>query len=429
VIGNPPYVRQEQISDLKPALKGQYDCYSGTADLYVYFFERSLRTLREGGVLTFISSNKYFRSGYGEKLRRYLGERSTILHLIDFGDAPVFTAIAYPSIIIARKAPPGDNQTRALTWESGSSVEQFATTFRTCSFLIAQKKLAPDGWRLEMPGSMRLFEKLKSSCKPLGEHVNDQLFSGIKTGLNQAFVVDQATRDRMITEHSTSAGVLKPFLRGRDVKRWRMDFAGQYLIKIESSENKRHPWSGKPDTEAEAIFARTYPAIYAHLQGYREGLISREDQGKYFWELRSCSYWHEFETSKIVYPDIAQAPEFAFDTDNRYLGNTMYLLPVNRVWLLGLLNSRVVYWFYTKLSSQIRGGFVRFIAQYVSQIPIPMAVDYNDLEVIVQKILDIKRADPAADVSALEREIDQLVYRLYGLTAAEIAVVEGRAGK
>ena len=129
-IGNPPYVRQEQISDLKPSLKGQYDCYSGTADLYVYFYERSLRVLREGGVLTFISSNKYFRSGYGEKLRQYLGERSTILHLIDFGDAPVFTAIAYPSIIIARKTPPGDNQTRALTWEAGPAGEGFAEVFQ-----------------------------------------------------------------------------------------------------------------------------------------------------------------------------------------------------------------------------------------------------------------------------------------------------------
>ncbi|MBN1582438.1 MAG: hypothetical protein JXA89_17150, partial [Anaerolineae bacterium] len=211
---------------------------------------------------------------------------------------------------------------------------------------------------------------------------------------------------------------------GRDVKRWQIDFADQYLIKIESSENRQHPWSGKSEQEAERIFEQTYPAIYARFQTYRDKLRRRCDQGHCFWELRSCAYWDEFEQPKIVYPDIAQRAEFSFDDQGYHLVNTLYLMPTRQKWLLGLLNSKPVYWFYNKTSTQIRGGFVRFIAQYVSRIPIPETTRTHTIEALVEEILHLKRVTPAADVSALEREIDQQVYKLYGLTPDEIAIIE-----
>ena len=141
VIGNPPYVRQEQIKELKPALKEEYNCYTGVADLYVYFFEKGYRLLKSGGALTYISSNKYFRSGYGEKLRKYLGEQATVQHLIDFGDASVFEAIAYPSIIQVSKAKPEDHQTRVLNWDKEQPFSEFASVFKNQSFHITQKQL------------------------------------------------------------------------------------------------------------------------------------------------------------------------------------------------------------------------------------------------------------------------------------------------
>jgi len=425
VIGNPPYVRQEQLGAAKETFRQQYDCYTGMADLYVYFFERGLRLLRPGGVLTYISSNKYFRAGYGAKLRGYLAGQTRIEQLIDFGDAPVFAAIAYPSIILARRGAPGSQQTRALTWPDGEPLADFADAFRQRSFLIAQRELTADGWRLETPSVLRLMEKLRRAGRPLGEHVGRHIYMGIKTGLNSAFTVDLATRDRLITEHPSSAIVLKPFLRGRDVKRWQVQFADQYLIKIESSENTRHPWSGKPAAEAERVFAATYPAVHQHLKAFRSALIQRQDQGHYFWELRSCAYWQAFSQPKIVYPDIAQRAEFAFDNQSNYAANTLYILPTEDKGLLSLLNSSLMYWYYTKISSQIRGGFVRFIAQYMTRIPIVTEADSQSLEDLTNRVLTAKAADPAADVSALEAEINQRVYALYGLTAEEIRIVEG----
>jgi adenine-specific DNA-methyltransferase len=318
VTGNPPYVRQEEIKELKPALQAQgYTCYTGTADLYVYFYERALQILRIGGVLAFISSNKFFRSAYGEKLRGLLAKQ-TIHRIIDFGDAPVFTAIAYPTILILSKAPVDGHNVRALNWKLGPPIEQFPDIVRTESFHIAQTELKADGWRLESPAVLRLLEKLRAAGKPLGECVNGRFYRGVVTGLNEAFVVDRATRDRLIAEHKSSAEVLKPFLRGRDVKRWRVEFAGQYLIRIESSENKQHPWSGKPPAEAEKVFAKTYPAIHARFENFRRDLIARDDQGKYFWELRSCIYWQEFEQPKIVIPAIERTVSYAPDLKGHY---------------------------------------------------------------------------------------------------------------
>jgi hypothetical protein len=438
VIGNPPYVRQEKIRDQKPALQRRYASYTGTADLYVYFFEAAYNLLRPGGVLAYISSNKYFRAGYGRKLRELLGGRMRIRRLIDFGDAPVFTAIAYPSIIVAEKGapdgsgpsggtePPDGAAPRVLNWEPGPPIDAFVEVLAERGFAMPQSALAADGWRLEGAGGLALLDKLRRAGTPLGEYVGGRFYYGIKTGLNEAFVVDRATRDRLIAEDPRSAELLKPFLRGRDVKRWRVEFADQYLIKIESSANKKHPWSGRADQEAERIFAATFPAVHRQLSLYRPGLIGRADQGQYFWELRACAYWEEFERPKIVYPDIAQSAEFAFDTDNNYLVNTLYLMPAADSWLLGLLNSSTLFWFYTQISNRIRGGFVRYIAQYVTQIPIARPKDTKQVQGLVNDILALKKVDPAADVSILEARIDALVYELYHLTDAEIALIEGQ---
>ena len=227
ILGNPPYVRQEQIKDQKPVFKNHYDCFTGTADLYVYFYERSIKLLKPGGAFAFITSNKWYRAAYGEKLRAWLAGNTRILQLIDFGDAPVFTAISYPTIVILQRiAPSADDKTneiRALNWQPGPPIEEFADLFRKQSFGLPQTSLKSDGWRLESSVKLKLLERIRAAGIPLGEYVKGRFYRGIMTGLNEAFVVDRATRDRLIAEHPSSAEVLKPFLRGRDVKRWRVD--------------------------------------------------------------------------------------------------------------------------------------------------------------------------------------------------------------
>lgn len=267
VIGNPPYVRQEAIKSLKPLLEREYDCYSGTADLFVYFFERGFKLLKANGILTYISSNKYMRSKYGEKLRGFLTEKSSIHHAIDFGDASVFEAIAYPSILqIGKTAPKKKAQIKSLVWDAQQPLSEFSSVFRDRSFSVAQNELTADGWQLSSIADLRLLEKLKAIGTPLGEYVMGKFYRGILTGLNDAFVVDRATRDRLIAEHPSSADVLKPYLRGRDVKRWRTEPQDLWLLFI--------PWhfplhqdttiTGS-SSKAEKEFEKRYPAVFNHL--------------------------------------------------------------------------------------------------------------------------------------------------------------------
>jgi type I restriction-modification system DNA methylase subunit len=439
VIANPPYVRQEGIKELKPVLKNQFQCYTGTADLYVYFFERSVKLLKNGGILAFITSNKYFRAGYGEKLRAFLAKQ-TLHQVIDFGDAPVFTATSYPSIVILTKQQRPQQQTRVMSWQPGPPIEDFAREFQARSFYIPQKELSPDGWQLESPSALRLLEKLRKSGRPLGEYVGGRFYRGIVTGLNEAFIVDRVTRDRLIADDERSAEILKPFLRGRDLKRWKVESHDLWLLFI--------PWHFPLQEDssilggsatAEKEFSKKYPAVYAHLENFKTELSSRnavETGTRYEWyalQRWAAKYWKEFQQPKILYPDIYEHQSFAWDERGYFAGNTCYFIPTKEKWLTALLNSQLIEWFYSKITNKVRGGYMRSFSDYICQIPIPALNEQkkSNLLEIVDRILIQESDDIRADVSGFEHELDALVCTLYGLSDGEIAIIEEsyKAGK
>lgn len=413
VVGNPPYVRQEQLGEIKPALEQEFECYAGTADIFVYFYERGFRLLRDGGHLTYITSNKYFRSGYGEKLRKFLGEQSTVQTLIDFGDASVFEAIAYPSIVVfGKEKPPSEAKTQVLTWEQTELLDDLPKVFKTKSFAMPQSELKADAWRIESPAVFALLEKLRKAGTPLGEYVNDRFYYGIKTGFNEAFVVDRETRDRLIAEHPSSAKVLKPFLRGRDIKRWRVDYQDLWLI-----------------FTRRGIDISNYPAIEKHLSQFKSRLTPGTDGGRkagtYQWyEIQdNIAYWQEFERPKILYQEIATYQAFAWDSFGFYANNKTFLIPGSTHYLLGILNSKIVWFFLDRIALKMVGGAYAMQTPYVSQIPIPKASDADEdiIETLVQKCLDAK----GQGVEQWEAEIDDRVAHLYGLKADEMKIITG----
>ena len=428
VLSNPPYVRQEQIKELKPSLKQHYRCYTGTADLYVYFYERGIQLLKSGGAFSFISSNKWFRSAYGEKLRAWIGQHTRLLRIIDFGDAPVFKAIAYPCIIVLSKqeqqeqptAPIPEDGLRVFNWELGLPVERFPEVFREGSFALPQRSLKPDGWRLESRTKLKLLDRIRAAGTPLGDHVKGRFYYGIKTGLNEAFVIPGATRKLLVTEHPSSDEVIKPFLRGRDVKRWRVEFDDRYLIKIESSENVQHPWSDRKEAEAEKQFARAYPAIYEYFRPRRKELTSRYDQGRYFWELRACAYWREFDQPKIIVPAITDAVNYA-DDDRGFFSNdkTSILIPESLPYTLAIVNSQVSWWFSQQTFASKQGGFYEFKPMYVSQVPIPQpdAGQRATLERLARYLTYLFQSDtdgsPTGVTAYFEQLVNGLVYELF----------------
>lgn len=427
VIGNPPYVRQEKITDQKPALqriygekdrKGQpLGSYAGTADLFVYFIERGMRLLKPGGAFSYITSNKWYRAKYGENLRHWMNVNARLHLLIDFGDADVFDAIAYPTIIVAecRDHPgpkPGDHF-RALNWQDlgeSAEIEHFPALVESAGFAMPQSALEKGGWQIEPTVKRDLLARIRAAGVPLGDYVEGRFYYGIKTGYNDAFVIDGATRARLIAADPMSAEIIKPFLRGRDVKRWRVEPQDLWLIKIESSTNKKHPWTDLPEDEAEAAFAKAWPSIHRWFEGHRHELIKRYDKGQYFWELRACAYWEAFEEPKIIIPAIEKTVAYAPDTTGLF-SNDKTTIIVSDDWrfLSACLNSPVSWWIAQVNYASRQGGFFEFKPMYVGQFPVPKA-DAR-AKALMAPLVDILCADHANP--ALEQLLNGLVYELY----------------
>jgi len=425
VIGNPPYVRQETIKDIKPRLKAQFGkFFCGTADLYTYFYKRGIEILHDGGHLCFIAPNKFMRAKYGKNTRKLLSKAVKPKRVIDFGDLPIFDATTYPAIVLVEKKEPGQDETfLAATFTDREQIDQIEKSLSQIAFEVKTSALNEESWNLERPEVLALMEKLRGRGKPLSK---DIIFAGIKTGLNRAFVIDQATRQRLIEEDPKSEELIKPWLRGKDIKRWKAQWAGLYVINIPSSANREWPWShAKTEIEARELFRQAFPAIHDHLSQWEKKLKKRDDQGKFWWELRSCAYYKEFERPKILVPDLSPNPRFAIDKNKFFPDMTAFILTSSDYFLLGLLNSRLLTFFFLRISASVRGQTFRFKKFYMEQIPIPKVTPSQKAPIIslVEKIL----ADPdSPEVPDLERQIDHLVYDLYGLNEEEIAIVEGR---
>lgn len=429
---NPPYIRQEKIEAFringkpviaKVQLKADYTTFAGTADIFVYFYERALRLLKPEGALAFITSNKWYRAGYGKGLREWLSTHARILKIIDFGDAPVFEAIAYPTILIGtRKAAPGkprpNDTIQSLNWtpidgeDPRESVKHFAERFAVEAFAMPQVALSSGGWQLEPQAQRDLLARLRASGMPLGEWCNGRFYYGIKTGLNDAFVIDGDTRAELIAADNRSAEIIKPFLRGRDVKRWKVEPADKWLIKIASSENERHPWTGLAEDHAEVKFAQLYPSIYNwwRLKGLLSGLKARQDQGRYFWELRSCAYWSAFESPKVIVPEITNANNYSPDWDGYYCINKMFIIPTEESsFLSAVLNSSASWYIARATFTSKQGGFFEFTQQFVSQLPIPSPSleDSRAITLVADAII------AGADRPRLEALINAFVYELF----------------
>ena len=430
VIGNPPYVRGNKIAT---TTKGPLrECYGSffraTADLYTYFFRKGIELLGPDGLLCLITSNKFMRADYGKPLRTFLGRNTDLRLVLDLGRTGTFDATVRPCVLLAGKVP--RNRTlRAGTVRGIPDALDPSDFMAQHGFNMTSDDLREAGWSLAPAAWRRLRRKIEVAGQPLGELC--KLHWGILTGLNRAFVIDADTRTRLIAEDPASVDLIRPWLRGRDVRRWRVECADMYVIAIASSANTSWPWSSaRREADAQVIFRDAHRAIHDHLAPFASQLRRRQDQGRFFWELRSCNYYHAFSKPKIIYPDIGQGMRAMLDRRGHLTGNTCYIIPENDACLLAILNSKPLD-FYFRLALQclddpFDGGDLRFYTSGMVHTPIAKAGSKTrqTLAALAEQILDAKEADPAADTAELERRIDDIVCTLYGLTAPDVDVLD-----
>lgn len=356
VLGNPPYVRMEHLKALKPYLEKRYEVVSDRADLYCYFFERGLRLLKPGGRLGFISSNTFFKTGSGKPLRGYLLREATIEGVVDFGDLQIFEGVTtYPAILtMKRGAAPKGHDLRF--WKVEALPENnFQATWEKAAGPYPQAALGAGSWELENPALRALRDKIRKGKKTLKD-VYGAPCRGVVTGLNGAFVIDSTTKERLCTQDPRSAELLKPFLEGKDLKRWRAEPRGLWLIYIPKNR----------------IEIDDYPAIRDWLLPFKTALEGRATKQEWF-ELQQAqeAYAPHFAAPKISYPHFNDTRNFLFEPLGAFSNDKSYLIPSDDRALLALLNSRVLWFMLSSMSPPVRGGFHELRVQYVEKMPIP----------------------------------------------------------
>ena len=413
VIGNPPYIQlQKEGGKLGRIYKDAgYETFIRSGDIYQLFYEKGCKLLSPDiGILSYITSNSWLKANYGKTTRNYLSENHTPLHLLEMGKDIFENAIVDTNILIARNGI-SDETGRAVDMDKLSN-KNFPPETNLWGELHTQGEKP---WRALSTISQSILGKIETLGTPLKEW-DITINYGIKTGYNKAFIIDDATRQTLIDEDPNSAEIIKPVLRGRDIKRYKAKWAGMWLIDTHNGYN-----------DVPAINIDDYPRIKTHLDKFYPHLKKRQDQGKTLYNLRSCAYYEEFAKEKLFWMDLTDKGRFAYAKEEMYCNNTVFMLTgISLKYLCAFLNSNMAFWFMHNTASTSGMGLTRWIVFTVETIPIPKisTTEQQPFIQLVDKILSTKEANPSADTSKQEAEIDKLVYGLYDLTETEIKLLE-----
>ncbi|EAI1569395.1 Eco57I restriction-modification methylase domain-containing protein [Campylobacter jejuni] len=434
IIGNPPYIRQEEIKELKNTLSKNYKVYKGTADIYTYFYELGFNVLKENGILSFITSNKYTRAGYGEALREFLLKNTCILKYIDLNGIKVFdSATVDTSILCFEKSKSKDNKFKYLALSN--------EILKTCAYNIglykdfaefSQNSLSKESFTFSDENTSALKAKIERIGTPLKEWYGLNIYRGILTGYNEAFIITTEKRNEILAnckdeaEKERTAKLIRKMLRGRDIKRYSYEWAGLWVIGTFPSL--------KIDIEQ-------YPALKQYLSQFLPRIEQSGEKGcrkktsnKWFETQDNIAYYEEFEKEKIVYPETTQGAYFVYDNKGIFLEKTAFFIVCeNLKYLLGLLSSNLITYYYKNFSQGCKLGTkgYQYNKHALENLPIPKINSKNqnivdELINLVDEILKAKEQDKNANTQELENKINSLVYKLYNLTEEEIKIIEGK---
>ncbi|GAB0001393.1 class I SAM-dependent DNA methyltransferase [Helicobacter pylori] len=435
IIGNPPYIRQEHIKDLKPLLEKQYqDFYNSTADLYTYFFALAYHLLKEKGFNAFITSNKYARAKYGAKLRELLLKKTTLVSYMELNALKVFESAAVDTSIMSfiKQTPPKESVFKYYEPTPDDKNDLKSTR----PLPMKQNALSTESFIFANTSLLDLRDKMEGIGTPLKDW-DISINYGIKTGANEAFIIPTEKRDAILNacktqeERGRTEALIKPILRGKDIKRYSYEWASLWVI------NTHNGYTSNLKFKIPPIDIEKYPALKSHLDSHWDTIATRSDQGDTPYHLRNCAYLEDFEKEKIVYGEIVQEPRFYLDNGECELGYfyaeaTSFILTGEHLrYLLGMLHSKLITFAFKTFYAG--GGLgesgYRYKKAFIERLPIPQITPENQelthkITDRTKAILEAKEKDPKANTQKLEKEIDALVYQLYNLTDEEIKIIE-----
>jgi hypothetical protein len=418
VIGNPPYIEAKKLKHIASILKNHFSVYSGTADLSIYFIEQGLKLCKNDGLLMLITTNKFFNAGYGKLVRRLLLQNQ-IHSIIDFEQVKVFENVLVSSVILGvHKHTPNKNAfvyQQFYKLNANEFKAQFTVKDKRKFGTYRQILLNENEWSFSDTAQLALKTKIENSGQKLSSINGIAVYRGVTTGYNPAFIIDKNKRKELIAADDNNKTIIKPLLQGRNIRKWIYNKSDYYLI-----------------FTRQGIDIDKYPVIKQHLRDFYSNLkpkigtkkIGRKP-GIYNWfEIQdNTAYYLEFEKSeKIIWGLTADKWAYAYDDRKHYLPSNGYILTSTDVpikYLLGLLNSNLLKYYFGFIGVMTAGGAFTLKYTTVSQFPIIIAENTKPIIMLVDKILSAKQFNPSADISAFEKQIDALVYELYDITPKE----------
>ena len=416
VIGNPPYIQLQSMGKESEILgRMEYASYERTGDIYCLFYELGMKLLKPDYLLSFITSNKWMRAGYGESLRRYFVEHTDPIQLIDFAGTRVFDSATVDVNILTLAKRANTFETRSCSigkdgFEINKLSDYFLQNSSICSFRNSES------WVVLSPIELSIKQKIEAVGVPLKDW-DVQINYGIKTGFNEAFIIDGTKRAELIAADPKSAEIIRPILRGRDIKRYNYEFADLYIIAT---------------FPAKHYHIDDYPAVKAHLLSY--GIERLEQTGKeytingekikarkktnnqWFETQDSISYWDDFNKQKIVWGNLNLAASFTYAPEGMYINApATMIVPCNKA-ILAMLNSKLADYYIRNLGVTRNGGYFEYKPMFIEKLPIPNNIQSIGLDVLVDQQMN------GYDV---EDQINQKIYTLFNLSMDEIKVIEG----
>ncbi len=409
VIANSPYIALQANKGVLGKMYKPYNfkTFNSMGDIYCLFYEKGMELLKQGGILTYITSNKWMRAGYGEELRLFLSKYQP-LYLIDLGAGVFENATVDTNILVMKK---GTYTRPTLAHVLHGNNKQI--TIPTEQWL--QNTFDSNSWVILSAIEQSIKAKIEKYGTPLKDW-DVQINYGIKTGCNEAFIITTAKREEILAncktkdERKRTDEIIRPILRGRDIKRYKYDWKGLWLINTHNGVKGRFP----------RIDIKDYPAIKQWLDkggeayngkiyhGYKD-IEKRADKGDTPYNLRNCAYLEDFSKPKIAWADISTEPSFVEVSEKFFFNNTCYMLSPAPLYLLGILNSKLIKWFFPKIASDLGEGS-RYFKQFVELLPIKKLTQGE-----ISILENLLRKRPIDD-----EQVNAFVYKQYQLTAEEI---------
>ena len=451
IIGNPPYVQLQSMGEMSDVYrKRDYSCYNKSADLYCLFVERAYSLLKKNGYFSFIMPNKWMLVDYGKELRQFMSQTS-LKKILNFGDVQFFAdATIYVCIFVSQKS--GDKMpVLACSLNSKNYHGEFEKEVKAATFEFPAENFGTSEWSIRNKLHDAVLQKMN-----VGTALKDMpisIYRGILTGFNDAFFIDGKTREKLISEDPKSEELIKPLLRGRDINAW-VTGNEQYLI---------NPHNGIKERNVAPINIDEYPAIKKHLDQFIDKLIKRGDKGDTPYNLRNCAYLEEFAKPKIMYPNMTSVFPFTYDETGSFGNDKSFIITLRHSdpgehgsigeesseillkALLAIFNSNLVKLWIWYNCPELMGGTREIRKAYFENLCIPLDNPelLSQLATLADEIIAAKSSlsqpketehviasDNEAiqrNIADLEKQVNNLVYQLYGVTdAEEIEAVEKR---